>query len=120
MPGWYEKLKSELDRGDIQAIGLIQEQHPRRTELFNQWKELEMTMLVDPLNTLDVSAVRSATPSTATTKGFVGVVLRARAESTDMAKKRMHVVWRRVLRVLRVVAVALDVAAAASTAGRSL
>ena len=57
MPGWYEKLKSELDRGDIQAIGLIQEQHPRRTELFNQWKELEMTMLVDPLNTLDVSAV---------------------------------------------------------------
>lgn len=57
MPGWYEKLQPRLTRGELQAIGLIQEQHPRRTKLFNQWKQLEMTMLVDPLNALDVSGV---------------------------------------------------------------
>ena len=41
----------------MQVIGLTQEQHPKRTELFNQWQGLEMTLLVDSLNALDVKAV---------------------------------------------------------------
>lgn len=57
MPGWYAKLSDELKNGSLQAIGLIQEQHPQRTELFNQWKQLDMKLLVDPLNALDVTAV---------------------------------------------------------------
>lgn len=57
MPGWYEQLEREISEKRVQVIGLTQEQHPKRTELFNQWQDLEMTLLVDPLNSLDVKAV---------------------------------------------------------------
>ena len=38
-------------------IGIIQEQHPERTQLFMQWKEMDWPILVDSLNLLNVSAV---------------------------------------------------------------
>ena len=58
MPGWYNKIKSHLDTGNLNAIGIIQEQHGERTKLFNQWKRMEkMRLVFDSLNRLDVSAV---------------------------------------------------------------
>lgn len=58
MPGWYEHVRDFLASDKIQAIGVIQEQHPTRTKLLNQWKRMdEMRLLMDPLNRLDVSAV---------------------------------------------------------------
>ena len=41
----------------MQAVAVIQEQHGERTRLLNQWKQLKMELLFDPLNRLDVAAV---------------------------------------------------------------
>ncbi len=38
-------------------LGIIEEQHPARTRLFMQWKEMDWPVLVDSLNLLGVSAV---------------------------------------------------------------
>jgi len=46
-----------LKEGAITAVGVVQEQHPTRTLLFNQWKQLRMHVFADPLNRLEVSAV---------------------------------------------------------------
>ncbi len=47
-------LQSE---GKLQMVGIIEEQHPDRTRLFMQWKEMGWPLLIDSLNLLDVSAV---------------------------------------------------------------
>ncbi|TDI36655.1 MAG: hypothetical protein E2P02_24615 [Acidobacteria bacterium] len=57
MPGWHEKTKALQDAGKLQLVGIIQEQHPDRTRLFMQWKEMGWPLLIDSLNLLDVSAV---------------------------------------------------------------
>ena len=54
---WYGRLTEAIRSDQLQAIGVIQEQHADRTLLFNQWKQLSMDVLVDPLNALDVEAV---------------------------------------------------------------
>lgn len=38
-------------------LGIVQEQHPDRTRLFMQWREMDWPILVDSLNLLGVSAV---------------------------------------------------------------
>jgi hypothetical protein len=38
-------------------LGIIEEQHPERTRLFMQWKQMDWPVLVDSLNLLGVSAV---------------------------------------------------------------
>ncbi len=38
-------------------VGIIPEQHPDRTQLFMQWKQMEWPVMVDSLNLLGVSAV---------------------------------------------------------------
>ena len=38
-------------------VGIIQEQHPERTRLFMQWKQMSWPIMVDSLNLLDVTVV---------------------------------------------------------------
>ena len=38
-------------------VGIIQEQHPERTQLFMQWKQMDWPILIDPLNLLGVAVV---------------------------------------------------------------
>ena len=38
-------------------VGIVQEQHPDRTRLFMQWKEMDWPILVDPLNLLGLEVV---------------------------------------------------------------
>ncbi len=57
MPGWHEKTKALQEAGKLELVGIIEEQHPDRTRLFMQWKEMGWPLLIDSLNLLDVSAV---------------------------------------------------------------
>ena len=57
MPGWHAKTKTLQSEGKLQIVGIIEEQHPDRTRLFMQWKEMGWPLLIDSLNLLDVSAV---------------------------------------------------------------
>lgn len=41
----------------INVIGLVQEQHPARTRLFQQWHGLDWPIMVDSLNLLEVTVV---------------------------------------------------------------
>lgn len=57
MPGWHEKLKSHVEKGEVVELGLIQEQHPDRCKLFMQWKQMDWPIMVDSLNLLAVKVV---------------------------------------------------------------
>ena len=57
MPGWHNPTKKYVESGELQVIGVLQEQHPDRAKLFHQWQGLDFPLLADPLNRLDVSAV---------------------------------------------------------------
>lgn len=43
--------------GEIQMVGIVQEQHPARTRLFMQWKEMDWPVMVDSLDLLGVKVV---------------------------------------------------------------
>ena len=57
MPGWHAAAKKWVADGKLQIIGLIQEQHPERCQLFAQWKEFEWPIVHDPINLMANSAV---------------------------------------------------------------
>ena len=48
MPVWHEKTRELVADGKLMLIGIVQEQHPDRTELFAQWKEFDFPILWDP------------------------------------------------------------------------
>lgn len=60
MPGWHEFTKKFVKEGKLQVIGVIQEQHPERCQLFAQWKNLDWPIVHDPINLLANSAVPMA------------------------------------------------------------
>jgi len=49
-----------IDAGDLVVIGLVQEQHPERAQLYAQWRELDWPILWDPFNTTGALAVPNA------------------------------------------------------------
>jgi hypothetical protein len=56
VPGWHERTREHQARGELQLVGIIQEQHPDRCRLFMQWKQMDWPILVDALNLYGVSA----------------------------------------------------------------
>ena len=57
MPGWHKAAKKWMDEEKIVMVGVIQEQHPERCELFAQWQEFDWPILHDPINLLGNGAV---------------------------------------------------------------
>jgi hypothetical protein len=57
VPVWHEKTLELQKAEQIQVLGIVEEQHPDRTRLFLQWKEMDWPVMVDSLNLLGVSAV---------------------------------------------------------------
>jgi hypothetical protein len=57
VPGWHEKTKALQQEGKLRLVGIVEEQHPDRTRLFMQWKEMGWPLLHDPINLLAVEAV---------------------------------------------------------------
>lgn len=57
MPGWHDKINDLYESGELQVVGIIQEQHPDRCRLFMQWKQMDWPILVDSLNLLKMTAV---------------------------------------------------------------
>lgn len=42
-----------MESGELAAIGVVQEQHPDRTRLYRQWRQLDWPIFVDSMNTLE-------------------------------------------------------------------
>ena len=86
MPGWHAKLADAVKNGDIVMLGVTQEQHPERCELFAQWQQFNWPILHDPINLLGLRAVpvpilideygvvRDTRPRTSSVDEFIGTV----------------------------------------------
>ncbi|MEM6569118.1 MAG: hypothetical protein AAF957_11940 [Planctomycetota bacterium] len=48
MPVWHELTRDVAADGDLTLVGIVQEQHPDRTALFQQWREFDFPILWDP------------------------------------------------------------------------
>ncbi|MDF1839511.1 MAG: hypothetical protein P1V35_16705 [Planctomycetota bacterium] len=57
MPVWRDITKELRESGDLQVVGIVQEQHPDRTQLYADWQGLDFPILWDPFNTLGVEYV---------------------------------------------------------------
>ncbi len=57
MPGWHDVTEPYRQSGQLEVVGLIQEQHPDRAALFMQWKDMDWPLWVDSLNLLELPAV---------------------------------------------------------------
>ena len=50
MPVWHEAVRELVGAGRLRVVGLTQEQHPDRCELYAQWQGLDFPILWDPFN----------------------------------------------------------------------
>jgi tetratricopeptide (TPR) repeat protein len=57
VPGWHKQVSDLVKNGDVQMVGIIQEQHPDRCRLFAQWQGFEWPILNDAINVLPTRAV---------------------------------------------------------------
>lgn len=57
MPVWHERTKEAREAGELTLIGITEEQHPDRCELFAQWQRFDWPILWDPFNLTESSAV---------------------------------------------------------------
>jgi hypothetical protein len=57
VPVWNTKTKEAVQEGKLIVLGISQEQHPDRSWLFAQWKNLGWPILHDPINVMQVKGV---------------------------------------------------------------
>jgi tetratricopeptide (TPR) repeat protein len=57
VPGWHKATKAARKNNNLVLIGVIQEQHAQRCQLFAQWKQFDWPILHDPLNVLELRVV---------------------------------------------------------------
>jgi len=57
VPGWHAKTAELQEAGKLSLLGITQEQHADRSELFMKWQKMDWPVLVDSLNVLGVKAV---------------------------------------------------------------
>ena len=57
MPAWNQKLEKYVRDGKLVVLGIAQEQHPQRNQLFTQWHRINWPVLHDPINMMQVTGV---------------------------------------------------------------
>ena len=57
MPVWHEALREARRQDRIVLLGVIQEQHAQRGQLFAQWQQLDWPIVHDPINQLQLRGV---------------------------------------------------------------
>lgn len=57
MPGWHKNVKDLVASGELVLLGVTQEQHAERCQLFAQWQNFDWPILHDPINLLACNAV---------------------------------------------------------------
>ena len=54
---WHEATKELQAEGKVKMVGIIPEQHPDRTRLFMQWKQMDWPILLDSANLMAATRV---------------------------------------------------------------
>jgi hypothetical protein len=86
LPVWQKAVEPYIKSGDLIAIGVVQEQHPDRTRLYRQWRQLKWPIFVDSLNTLE--QVKAVPIPVAIDESGVVVDANFRPEELDAFMKR--------------------------------
>lgn len=50
MPVWQERTKALREAGTLEVVGVVQEQHRERAQLYATWKQYDWPVLWDPFN----------------------------------------------------------------------
>ncbi|MBL4770960.1 MAG: hypothetical protein JKY61_07435 [Planctomycetes bacterium] len=61
MPVWRDLTKELRESGELNVVGIVQEQHPDRTRLYAAWQNLDFPILWDPFNTTGIDYVLVST-----------------------------------------------------------
>ena len=61
MPVWYERVEPFVEAGELQVVGIVQEQHPDRAALLQRWAGLDFPILWDPFGVCGVDTVPDLT-----------------------------------------------------------
>ena len=110
MPGWHQATKQLVREKKLIVLGITQEQHPNRCQLFAQWQQFDWPILHDPINLMENKAVPIAVfiDESGIVRGMprsakqLDTFLRAKSE-TD-AEKRIAVSSKRKLDELKSIA----------------
>lgn len=57
MPVWHDRMRGYVTSGELALLGVTQEQHRERCQLFAQWQRFDWPILHDPINALQSRAV---------------------------------------------------------------
>ena len=57
LPVWYKTAKPLIDSGKLQMLGVVQEQHAQRAQLYQQWKQYDFTIVQDATTALNLAVV---------------------------------------------------------------
>ncbi len=57
MPVWHAKTKALVAAGELTVIGIVQEQHPDRTQLYADWQQFDFPILWDPFGLTGLEVV---------------------------------------------------------------
>jgi len=57
VPVWHAKTNALRTAGKLQVVGIVQEQHPSRAQLFMQFKQMNWPVMVDSLDLLGLKVV---------------------------------------------------------------
>ena len=54
---WYETAKPFVESGDLAILGVVQEQHAERAQLYKQWRQLDFKIVQDATTSLNLNVV---------------------------------------------------------------
>ena len=57
LPVWYKAAKPLIDSGEIAMLGVVQEQHAERAQLYKQWKQFDFPIVQDATASLNLQSV---------------------------------------------------------------
>lgn len=57
LPVWYKTAKPLIDSGKLTMLGVVQEQHAERAQLYKQWKQYDFPIVQDATTSLNLAVV---------------------------------------------------------------
>ena len=60
LPVWYKSAKPLIESGKLAMLGVVQEQHAERAQLYKQWKQFDFPIAQDATTSLNLAVVPMA------------------------------------------------------------
>ena len=57
MPGWHKATQELREKDELVVLGVVQEQHAERAQLYAQWRQFDWPILQDQMNSIGIAVV---------------------------------------------------------------